>query len=120
MSKTIKAYIITPRFKYDLEVLLPAIKEVCRKCDGSGKHVNPAVDGHGIFPEEFDPDFAEAYFSGVYDVKCEECHGERIVMVVDTDRLERENKKLLKAYYAAVEQQRRDEMESYHERRWGA
>lgn len=58
-------------------------KEVCRRCDGEGKHVNPSIDGNGISPEEFaeDPDFEEAYFSGQYDVQCEECRGEKVIRV---------------------------------------
>ena len=56
---------------------MPAVYEVCETCGGKGKHVNPAIDGHGISAEEMheDPDFAEDYFSGVYDVPCEECGG---------------------------------------------
>ena len=69
----------------EVEVEFPAHYEVCSRCRGTGKHVNPAVDGHGISPEEFaeDPDFEEAYFSGVYDVTCEECGGERVVLEMD-------------------------------------
>lgn len=67
---------------------LPAIKIVCGRCDGTGKHVNPAVDGHGLSREDFDedPDFAEDYFSGVFDVTCHECHGERVLLVVDHEQ----------------------------------
>lgn len=50
---------------------------ICDCCRGAGKHVNPSVDGHGLSREDFDqdPDFAEAYFSGGYDVSCAECGG---------------------------------------------
>ncbi len=67
----------------------PAEREICSRCDGNGTHVNPAVDGDGISPEEFheDPDFAEAYMRGDYDVQCEECKGERIVSVPDVEKL---------------------------------
>jgi hypothetical protein len=70
------------------EVTLRCKFEVCHRCRGTGTHVNPAVDGHGISPEEFaeDPDFEEAYFSGVYDVRCEECNGDRVVPVPDPER----------------------------------
>lgn len=56
-------------------------KAVCPSCRGHGKYVNPFVDGNGISAEEFyqDPEFAEAYFSGVYDVVCEECQGTNVV-----------------------------------------
>jgi hypothetical protein len=61
----------------DVEHELPGTWEICGRCCGEGKHVNPGVDGDGISQEEFDhdPDFEEAYFSGVYDVTCEECDG---------------------------------------------
>ena len=55
---------------------------VCPRCEGRGSHVNPAVDGNGLTAEDFDElgdDFREGYFSGVYDVECSECHGQRVV-----------------------------------------
>lgn len=72
-------------YDYEETIKLPVKKEVCHRCRGEGSHVNPAVDGNGISPEEFinDPDFEEAYFSGVYDVICEECHGENVIDVID-------------------------------------
>ena len=64
-----------------VEVEVPFRFVVCPTCDGTGHHVNPSVDAHGISPEEFaeDPDFAEDYMSGVYDVPCYECDGQRVV-----------------------------------------
>ena len=66
-------------------ISLPAVRIVCPLCDGRGTHVNPAIDGHGLSHEDFaaDPDFAESYFAGVYDVRCEYCHGARVVDEVD-------------------------------------
>jgi len=56
-------------------------KVVCSSCHGHGKYVNPAIDSHGISVDEFyeDPEFAGAYMSGVYDVRCDECQGENVV-----------------------------------------
>lgn len=53
---------------------------VCGTCSGRGTHVNPSIDAHGITGEEFaqDPDFADDYFSGAYDVTCYECGGKRV------------------------------------------
>lgn len=56
---------------------------VCPTCEGRGTHVNRNVDGHGITSDEMDelgPDFFDDYMSGVYDVRCEECHGQRVVV----------------------------------------
>ena len=59
---------------------------VCNVCDGRGSHVNRAIDGNGISAQEFadDPDFAEAYFDGVYDVVCEACGGLRVCLEPDS------------------------------------
>jgi len=57
--------------------------EVCPLCDGKGKHVNPSIDAHGLTREDFDedPDFAESYFRGDYDQRCNLCSGEKVVPV---------------------------------------
>lgn len=67
----------------------PAHFEVCARCRGEGKHVNPAIDGNGLDPHdpELDDDFWEGYFDGRYDVPCECCGGNRVVPVVDVDAL---------------------------------
>lgn len=50
---------------------------ICTVCDGDGTTVNPAIDGNGLSAEDFheDPDFAEDYMSGVYDISCRACGG---------------------------------------------
>jgi hypothetical protein len=79
---------------------LPICREVCPTCDGTGKHVNPAIDSHGISGEEFanDPGFAEDYFNGVYDVTCYECHGRNVIDAIDYDRAVIECPDLYKKY----------------------
>lgn len=54
---------------------------VCPVCDGEGKTVNPSIDAHGLTDEDFreDPDFAEDYRSGIYDITCAACHGMRVL-----------------------------------------
>ena len=81
----------------EFEVELPSKFEVCGRCEGKGTHVNPNIDGNGLSREDFeeDPDFEEAYFSGVYDVTCEECEGLRVVPVVDEEKCDA---RLLKLY----------------------
>ena len=73
----------------ETEVSFPSKLEVCGTCNGKGKHVNPSIDGNGIAQEDFDrdPDFAESYFSGAYDVTCNECEGLRVVPVIDAESL---------------------------------
>lgn len=69
----------------DLEI--PAVFAVCETCDGRGQHVNPGVDAHGLTAEDFadDPDFADDYRSGAYDVPCAECGGRRVMPVIAPD-----------------------------------
>lgn len=80
---------------------LPAKYEVCPTCEGSGKHVNPSIDSHGISAEEFreDPGFAEDYFRGMYDVPCYECGGRNVVPRIDEGAcVSDEDKRALKAW----------------------
>jgi hypothetical protein len=71
----------------DGELIIKCHYEVCDLCNGKGSHVNPSIDAHGISSEEFyeDPDFAENYFSGVYDVACYQCGGKRVVPIPNDD-----------------------------------
>lgn len=80
---------ITNGIGVERELTLPAKFEVCDRCQGEGKHVNPNVDGHGLSREDFDqdPDFEEAYFSGVYDVTCYTCKGEKVMPTIDYDAM---------------------------------
>lgn len=92
---------------YLISLRLPTKFDVCSRCEGKGTHVNPNIDGNGITAEEFaeDPEFAENYFSGLYDVRCEECDGLRVVQVVDEDRI---FGKLKQAKYRAYLRQREE------------
>ena len=62
---------------------------VCPTCNGKGSHVNPSIDCNGISGNDFyeDPDFAESYMQGLYDVGCYECHGKRVVPTCDDQRV---------------------------------
>lgn len=63
---------------------------VCPVCDGEGTTVNPNIDAHGLTREDFaeDPDFAEDYSSGVYDITCAGCNGMRVVKKARIQELE--------------------------------
>ena len=58
---------------------------ICPVCEGEGKHVNPNIDAHGLTADDFaeDPDFAEAYMGGVYDVPCRNCGGSGKVLTAE-------------------------------------
>jgi len=107
------------------EVALPTKYEVCGRCEGKGTHVNPNIDGHGISQEEWDgPNWdqeeQEAYMSGRYDVSCYECHGTRVVKVVDWDYLEQSDPKLSAAYIAHLDDDAEYERTCAMERAMGA
>ena len=116
--------VIENDFGIERTLELPGKYEICPRCAGEGKIVNPNVDGHGISPEEFaeDPDFKEAYFSGVYDIACTECNGQRVVPELDRDYLRSSKAKSL--LLARIEDKERAiaecDRESYLERMMGA
>jgi hypothetical protein len=102
----------------ELEVELPIEFDVCGYCSGKGSHVNPSMDGHGISKEDFDqdPDFAESYFRGDYDVQCHECHGDRVLAFPKVGY------KFTEEQLAAIESMNRRaryEAEDRHERKMG-
>lgn len=68
---------------------VPAIYQVCPRCQGHGHHDHPAFV-NGISDEEFreDPDFRDDYLAGKHDVSCEECHGDRVVLVPNRDAID--------------------------------
>jgi hypothetical protein len=107
---------------FDEKIDLPVTYEVCYKCEGSGKIVNPAIDEHGISQEEFDedPDFEEAYFSGVYDIQCPLCKGKRVLPIVDKRNLTKEEKTLWREIQEYNRESRKIDEISRQERLYGA
>lgn len=108
----------------DVEVEVPCRKAVCSRCEGEGKHVNPAVDGHGITAEEWERDWDDesraAYFAGAYDVTCEECEGRRVVDVPDPERFTVEDKAHWAAYQRELDARAEVRQMEEMERRYGA
>lgn len=72
--------------EYSVEA--PARWEICHRCNGDGKHSNPAIDGNGITQsewEEWAPEDREDYMNGFYDIQCEICSGSGKVLVIDRE-----------------------------------
>lgn len=118
--KTVKQWIITPMFQYSIEVDLPAIRAVCPCCNEEGTTVNPSIDGDGIPGSEMDDlgsDFRESYMAGDYDVRCQRCNGNKVLDILDWERL---SPKLQAAVERAIDEERAAEAEAAAERRWGA
>lgn len=63
---------------------IPSVIAVCERCCGRGKH-DPQGFDDGFTQEDFDadPDFAEEYRAGRYEVTCTECGGRRVHRYVD-------------------------------------
>jgi hypothetical protein len=93
------------------------INSVCPTCDGRGHHVNPSIDCDGISADDFrrDPEFADEYRSGAYDVRCYGCNGNRVVPVIS----DYNEKCILDAIDNAQEEQREFERMQDAERRMG-
>jgi hypothetical protein len=83
----------------DYCVSFPMKFEVCLLCNGSGSHVDPGIDSHGITEEEWDRDWShedrENYHSGLYNVTCYECGGANVVPEIDKDFMSKPLKELL-------------------------
>lgn len=96
----------------DCSMRVPAKREVCPTCDGTGSHVNRSIDGNGLTAEDFeqDPDFRDSYMAGHYDVRCEQCKGANVVTVVDRNACDAHE-------LAAVEQSEREEADAWREER---
>lgn len=118
-EKVMKAVVRVPGADgEDEEFRLPCRYEVCETCHGRGTHVNPSVDCDGLTAEDFadDPDFADDYFGGCYDVRCNGCDGNRVVPVLDREQID---PAVLARLDRELEQRARDRAEMMWERRMG-
>lgn len=102
------------------ELLIPAKYEVCDTCNGKGSYVNPSIDSNGLSSEDLydDPDFAEDYFSGKYDVSCNECKGARVSPTVDWESLS-SDPKLTQIVQDYIDEYFAYQREVANERRYG-
>lgn len=100
----------------EVSVLLPGSHEVCSGCGGHGRHTSRNIDGNGITSDEWEQwgeEEREMYLTGGYDVTCEECGGEKVVVAVNEEALENRAPELFKLYRGYCE----GEAEMYREKR---
>ena len=95
---------------------LPAKYEVCWRCSGKGAHDCWEGGMTGDEMAEQGPDFFDDYMSGMYDRQCTECHGKRVLSVVDRLRCNPED---LVLYEQHLEQEAAYQAEIDAERRMG-
>jgi hypothetical protein len=95
---------------------LPAVNEVCDRCEGFGTHLNPNIGQHAYSPEEFneafdDEESREAYFTrgGMYDVQCEECHGNKVILIVDESNLSPAQKEIYQQHSSRMDRRAEEE-----------
>ena len=100
---------------------LPFTWEVCPTCSGKGKVVPPSIDAGGLTQEDFaaDPDFAESYFAGHYDVSCPECLGRRVTPQVNLDACNKVQKLVAKKILRQIEEEEADRRQQAHEAAMG-
>lgn len=102
----------------ETEIVIPSRYEVCERCRGKGTHVNPSVDGNGLGREDFEDDeFAEAYWSGQYDVPCEDCGGKRVVLVPNEEEATTEQLALIEKYKDQKYEEYKNKRDDEHVRR---
>ena len=106
------------------QTTFPGKKIICPHCDGEGKHVNSAVEHPmgGITASEWEeagPEFRYNYTHGLYDIECERCHGNKIIVVIDETKLTQEHQDDYKAYLDMLEQMLYFRQEQEAERRAG-
>lgn len=97
-------------------LVIPMHYEVCDTCNAKGVVVNPSIDGNGLSREDFDddPDFAEDYFSGVFDITCPHCKGKRVCIAPDFDNMTPD---MAKTVTAAIEDYFEDQRSDARTRR---
>ncbi len=112
----------------DVEVKhrLPAVHEVCPRCEGHGTILNPSIGEYSYTAEEFyrefsDEDEREAYFTrgGMYDIACPCCKGRRVVKVVNEEALTSAQRKVYAKHLEYLREEERFERIQASERRMG-
>ena len=98
---------------------IPAMYVICDKCEGHGTHTNPNIDADGLSHDLVnDPEFMQNYRNGVYDIKCTECGGKRVILVPDESQWN--DPKLVADYYQSLQEVEDMYKEIEAERRFGA
>jgi len=96
------------------EIMLPGRRIVCDECNGTGRVLCDSLRGVAFSRDEMEPDFEDAYFRGDYDVQCDVCHGNNVILVPDEDQLTKRQRILWQSHTAREAEY---QAELAHERR---
>lgn len=97
-----------------VEIDFPEKFEVCHNCEGHGMHLTPGMRDHAYtieeFNESFDEDEQAEYFKrgGRYDVTCQVCKGQRVVLAIDESKCDASE---LASYNQYLEEKAQDDYE---------
>jgi hypothetical protein len=103
------------------DLFLPAKYEVCPTCQGKGTTSNHLGAFTSDQMDEMDDDWKDDYIAGTFDRNCEECKGQRVILVPDKaladpmllERYQQEEED--KAYCDSIQRQEQAfEMGSYY------
>lgn len=95
---------------------------ICTLCHGDGHHVNPSIDAGGLSADDLndDPDFAEGYMRGDYDVTCARCGGSGKIREAELEAIyARESERAESRRLAAREDGDAEGYYSASDPRWG-
>lgn len=107
---------ISERTGAEYTITAPGKRAMCTECDGRGTVLRDGLRGVAFSSEELfeDEGFAEGYFRGDYDVACDVCRGEKIVIDPDEARM---TKRQLFLWRKTEERMDADAREAAHYRR---
>lgn len=99
------------------EVTLPSKFVVCGRCEGRGVHDCWEGGMTGDEMAEQGPEFFDDYMDGVYDTRCTECNGLRVIEAINVERVP----PALMGKFVESEKRRQEyESELYYERQMAA
>jgi hypothetical protein len=93
----------------DEPITLPAINELCWRCNGDGAH--DSWDGGMTVDELYEQgdEFVHDYFAGRYDKPCEVCGGDKVLRVPDEERCNPQHLALYRAQEQAIADMRAEQ-----------
>ena len=90
MEATKLSFWVTDGAEDEREIEVPAVQEVCHRCNGRGVTDPPSFNGFTGDDFNEDPEFMYEYMQGVYDIVCTVCNGTCVLLQPDRSALSEE------------------------------